>query len=138
MPSFQDMLAEQRTNTETQRVGLKWDSEEDFKMLEMIGQNYSFEDIAKTLQRTPGSIKTRLIVNAMRKMDSDNISMEDATTMFGLGSDDIAEYNTKKEERDKKRRTMQRSPKMTKVVTNNQIYDLLHAISNKMDSLSKI
>ena len=129
------MLRDQRQNPETCRVGLKWDKEDMDKLLDMVKENVTYDEMAKVLQRTSGSIKTRLIVTAIRKMEDDEITMEDAAKMFNLDPVDITDYNTKKDEREARRNSAQKSPKKPKVVTNNQIYELLLKIHTKMQLL---
>ena len=128
------MLREQRQNPETCRVGLKWDQDDIDKLLDMVKDKTTIEEMARVLQRTSGSIKTRLVVLAIKQMEEDNLTMEDAANKFNLDSVDISDYNTKKAEREEKRNN--KSPKKSKVVTNNQIYELLLKIQTKMQLLS--
>lgn len=105
MPSrFQEMLKTQRENAETSRAGLKWDVDEDSRMISMIrDDNSSIEDVAKVLRRTPGSIRTRLIITAVNKMNDDGMSLADAAKHFGIDENDISEYLNRKMLRDSKK-----------------------------------
>jgi len=131
---FQDMLSIQRRNEETSRAGLKWDEEDDIQLTKMVQQNVSIADIAKNLQRTPGSIKTRLIVRAIGKMQKDNVSKYDAAFDVGIEESDITDYLDKKRERES--RYIQNKEKKSRIITNNDIYNILHTINTKLDLLS--
>jgi hypothetical protein len=128
------MLKDQRQTPETSRVGLKWDQDDIDKLLNMVKDKTSIEEMANVLQRTSGSVKTRLVLFALKKMQTDNLTIEDAASMYNIGSEDISDYNTKKAEREEKRNN--KSPKKSKIVTNNQIYELLLKIHTKMQMLS--
>ena len=69
---YQEKLRKQRENPETSRAGLKWEVEEDNALINKIDEDVNIEDIAKQLQRTSGSIKTRLIVKALTLIDEDH------------------------------------------------------------------
>jgi hypothetical protein len=128
------MLKDQRQTPETSRVGLKWDQDDIDKLLNMVKDKTSIEEMANVLQRTSGSVKTRLVLFALKKMQTDDLTIEDAASMYNIGSEDISDYNTKKAEREEKRNN--KSPKKSKIVTNNQIYELLLKIHTKMQMLS--
>ena len=104
MPArFQEMLKEQRQNPSTSRAGLKWEEHEDTTLLEKVSEGLSLEEIAKLLQRTEGSIKTRLITYAIGKIEKNNTSIEDASAIVKISVEDIQEYQQKKKLRDEKR-----------------------------------
>lgn len=132
---IQDMLNVQRQNQETSRAGLKWDSDDDDQLTSMVKQNVPIPEIAKSLLRTPGSIKTRLIVRAIGKMNVENVSKSDAAAMVGIEESDITEYMDKKKERDSRYIGLNNKPRSTRVVTTNDVYDLLQAMNKKLDSL---
>lgn len=102
-PKFQEMLKEQRLNPSTSRAGLKWEDSENKTLLEKVAENCSFEEIAKLLQRTEGSIKTRLITHAIEKIEKNNESIEDVSAIVNVSLEDIQEYQQKKKLRDEKR-----------------------------------
>lgn len=142
MPSrFQQMLQSQRQNPETSRAGLKWDTDEDNQMLTLLSSGQSLADIAKALQRTEGSIKTRLIVYALTKMEKENLSIDQVSEMVHLSVDDITEYQDKKQARDERIRQKQTSRKMSKRPsnisnpTNYDIYELLLSMNRSLDKL---
>ena len=64
----------------------------------------SFTEIAKQLQRTEGSIKTRLIVKALTLVDEDHsITLDDAAARFKITTQDIQVYQANKKKRQHQR-----------------------------------
>lgn len=123
---FQEKLRKQRENPETSRAGLKWEIEEDNALVDKINDNVSFADIAKTLQRTEGSIKTRLIVKALALVDDDHsITLEEAAEKFKITTQDIQVYQA-----NKKKRQYQRT--VIHPVNLQMIYSLLLDINAKL------
>ena len=142
MPSrFQEMLKNQRQNAETSRAGLKWEQDEDERLLKMLSDGVSLADIAKTLQRTDGSIKTRLTVYAINKMEKENMSLAQVSELVGLTEKDITDYQERKALRDERRQNKAKLPRASRVpkkpanVTNSDIYDLLLTINSNLESL---
>lgn len=133
MPSrFQEMLKKQRENTATSRAGLKWEAEEDTQLLNMISENESIPNIACFLQRTEGSIRTRLILYAINKMEKDNLSLEQVAELIKLPTSDITDYQNKKATKIEK---LKNTPKKLKHdnITNADIYNLLLSIKKSLD-----
>jgi len=123
---FQEKLRKQRENPETSRAGLKWEVEEDNALIDKINEDVSFVDIAKLLQRTEGSIKTRLIVKALSLVDEDHtITLEDAAGKFRITTQDIQVYQA-----NKKKRQYQRT--VTHPVNLQMVYSLLLEINSKL------
>lgn len=147
MPSrFQEMLKNQRQNTETSRAGLKWEANEDDQMLSLVSEGKSLTDVARVLQRTEGSIKTRLIIYALNRMENDSLSLQQAAEMVNLQDTDITEYLDKKQAREDRiknkklngttRRPQQRRlPERPANVTNGDIYDLLLSVNRSLETL---
>jgi hypothetical protein len=136
MPSrFQEMLKTQRQNQETSRAGLKWESDEDDKLLTMVSQGISLMDIAKSLQRTEGSIKTRLIVYALSKMEKENLSLEQVAELVKLNCKDITDYQERQAIREERKSKRPKTPKRPTNITNVDLYDFLQSIDRKLDSL---
>lgn len=133
MPSkFQEMLKVQRENQDTARAGLKWEQGELDQLMAMVEDKVSMVEIAKSLQRSEGSIRTRLILNGIAKMESDNISMDQASEYINIPVTDIQEYIDKKALRDERRQKRASLPKVPNNVSNADIYNLLLNISKKM------
>jgi hypothetical protein len=97
---FQEKLRKQRENPETSRAGLKWEQDEDDALIDKINEGISYADIAKQLQRTEGSIKTRLIIRALNLVEEDHsITLEDAATKYKITIQDIQLYQANKRKR---------------------------------------
>jgi transposase len=136
MPSrFQEMLKTQRQNTETSRAGLKWESDEDDKLLKMVSEGVSLTDIAKSLQRTEGSIKTRLTVYAINKMERENLSLEQVAELVNISDKDILDYQERQAIREERKQKRVKSAKRPSNITNTDLYDLLQVIERKLDTL---
>jgi len=124
---YQEKLRKQRENPETSRAGLKWEIEEDNALINKIDDNVSIEEIAKQLQRTVGSIKTRLIVKALMLIDEDHsITLENAADKYKITTQDIQTYQANKKKRQISN-TLRNNP-----VNLNTIYALLLEINNKL------
>ena len=124
---YQEKLRKQRENPETSRAGLKWEIEEDNALINKIDDNVSIEEIAKQLQRTVGSIKTRLIVKALILIDEDHsITLENAADRYKITTQDIQTYQANKKKRQISN-TLRNNP-----VNLNTIYALLIEINNKL------
>jgi len=97
---FQEKLRKQRENPETSRAGLKWEQDEDDALIDKINEGTSYADIAKQLQRTEGSIKTRLIIRALNLVEEDHsITIEDAAAKYKINVQDIQLYQANKRKR---------------------------------------
>ena len=99
---FQENMKKLRENPETNRAGLKWDDDEDIKMIAKLKNGDSIDDIALELKRTPGSIKTRIIMNAVNKIDDEHEEIEDVLKEYKITETDIKEYRDRKQQRDEK------------------------------------
>jgi len=97
---FQEKLRKQRENPETSRAGLKWEQDEDDALVDKINEGTSYADIAKQLQRTEGSIKTRLIIRALNLVEEDHsITIEEAAGKYKITVPDIQLYQANKRKR---------------------------------------
>lgn len=124
---YQEKLRKQRENPETSRAGLKWEAEEDNALIDKINDGNSIDDIAKQLQRTPGSIKTRLIIKALILIDEDaNITLDQAAERYKVTTQDIQAYQANKKKR-QLTNNLRNNP-----VSLNTIYSLLLEINNKL------
>lgn len=152
MPSrFQDMLQTQRLTPETSRAGMKWEQDEEEQLLRMVDQGVERAEIASTLKRSEGSIKTRLVIYAINKMDNQNMTVDDASKSVRISPEDVTEYLERKALRDEKKvkredrpdtglRTRQvRPPRQAgeygNNVSNAEIYKLLYEINSKVQML---
>ena len=125
---YQEKLRKQRENPETSRAGLKWEVEEDNALINKIDEDVNIEDIAKQLQRTSGSIKTRLIVKALTLIDEDHsITLDQAAEKYKITTQDIQAYQANKKKR-QLTNSIRNNP-----VNLNMIYSLLVEINNKLN-----
>ena len=125
---YQEKLRKQRENPETSRAGLKWEVEEDNALINKIDEDVNIEDIAKQLQRTSGSIKTRLIVKALTLIDEDHsITLDQAAEKYKITTQDIQAYQANKKKR-QLTNSLRNNP-----VNLNMIYALLVEINNKLN-----
>lgn len=123
---FQEKLRKQRENPETSRAGLKWESEEDNALVDKLNEGVSTADIAKLLQRTEGSIKTRLIIRALTLVDEDHsITLEEAAGRYKITTQDIQLYQANKKKR-------QYGRVVNHPVNLQMIYSLLLDINSKL------
>jgi regulator of replication initiation timing len=124
---YQEKLRKQRENPETSRAGLKWEVEEDNVLINKIDEDVNIDEIAKQLQRTTGSIKTRLIIKALALIDEDHsITLEQAAEKYKITTQDIQAYQANKKKR-QMTNSMRNNP-----VNLNMIYSLLMEINNKL------
>lgn len=100
MARFQESMRKLRESPETSRAGLKWDEDEDKKVLDKLTNNVSIDDIAKELKRTANSIKTRIVMNALKMIDEEGHESAEVMKKFKLTDNDIKEYKEKKEYRE--------------------------------------
>ena len=134
MPTrFQEMLNVQRENKETARVGLRWDEGEDDKMLSMIRDGKSVEEVATFLQRTPGSIKTRLVLNAVNKIDNESYSQTEAASYACISEEDIVDFLQKKEERLNKKQIYK--SKKNEVTNMGQLVNIVNDLKRRVEIL---
>ena len=124
---YQEKLRKQRENPETSRAGLKWEVEEDNVLMNKIDEDVNIDDIAKQLQRTTGSIKTRLIIKALALIDEDHsTTLEHAAEKYKITTQDIQTYQANKKKR-QITNSLRNNP-----VNLNMIYSLLMEINNKL------
>lgn len=136
MPSkFQEMLKLQRQNAETSRAGLKWESDEDERLMTQVKQGVSLSDIAKNLQRTEGSIKTRLIIYAIKRMEDDGLSIADASREANVSQEDITEYIERRNQRAQKKINRTSYDKKNTNITNADIYKLIYEMNSNLQTL---
>jgi hypothetical protein len=126
---FQEKLRKQRENPATSRAGLRWETDEDTALVDKINDNVPMSDIAKQLQRTEGSIKTRLIVKALSLVDEDHtITLDEAAERYKITTQDIQVYQANKKIRQQYHRTVNHP------VNLQMVYALLLEINGKLQS----
>jgi Ni2+-binding GTPase involved in maturation of urease and hydrogenase len=135
MPSkFQEMLKEQRQNEQTSRVGLKWEDGEDDKMMSMIKSGKTHDEVALQLHRTPGSIKTRLIITAINDMEKEKLPLSEVADRLFLNEQDITDYITRKEQR-QTRVSVRKTRKEN--MPNHQLVEMVNELKRRVEYLEK-
>lgn len=129
---FQETLKKLRSNPDTNRAGLKWDEGEDEKMLKMLKEGKSLEDIAKELKRTTGSINTRIIMNAINEIDNKGSDTDEILKEYKISREDINDYLEKKKQRDERQQSISNMT-INKHINNptiKDLYNLLREVAN--------
>ena len=139
MARFQENMKKLRENPDTSRAGLKWDDSEDENVLNKLKNGMSLDDIAKNLKRTPNSIKTRIIMNAVKLIDEEKKDKKQILSEFKITEEDINEYKEKKKQRDEQQKTFINSM-INKNIYNPTIrdnYQLLKEILNRLNTIEE-
>eukprot|EP00960_Hanusia_phi_P053860 762478-Hanusia_phi.AAC.11 len=134
---FQETLKKLRDNPETSRAGLKWDDGEDDKMIAKVKDGISIDEIAKELKRTPGSIKTRVIMNAINDIDNKGVDADSILKEYKINQEDINDYLDKKKQRDERQQAISNMV-INKSVNNPTIRDtyfLLREVANIVNEI---
>ncbi len=135
MVRFQENMKKLRENPDTSRAGLKWDDSEDENVLSKLKAGMSIDDIAKVLKRTSNSIKTRIVMNAVKQIDEDNVDKTKVMKELNITDADITEYKEKKQQRDDQQKNFINSM-INKNIYNPTIrdnYQLLKEILNRLN-----
>ncbi len=139
MVRFQENMKKLRENPDTSRAGLKWDDSEDENVLNKLKSGMSVDDIAKALKRTANSIKTRIIMNAVKQIDEDKKDKNQVIKELKITEADITEYKDKKQQRDDQQKNFINSM-INKNIYNPTIrdnYQLLKEILNRINNIEE-
>ena len=139
MARFQENMKKLRENPDTSRAGLKWDDSEDENVLNKLKSGMSVDDIAKNLKRTANSIKTRIVMNAVKQIDEDNQDKAKVMKELKVTEEDIKEYKEKKNQRDEQQKNFINSM-INKNLYNPTIrdnYQLLKEILNRVSAIEE-
>jgi|TARA_B100000497_G_C7658940_1_gene396741 repressor of nif and glnA expression len=139
MVRFQENMKKLRENPDTSRAGLKWDDSEDENVLSKLKSGMSIDDIAKVLKRTANSIKTRIVMNAVKQIDEENIDKNKVMKELKITDADITEYKDKKQQRDDQQKNFINSM-INKNIYNPTIrdnYQLLKEILNRLNVIEE-
>ena len=124
MPSrYQEILKTQRLNQDTARAGLAWEIGEEDRVLNMIYEGKSFEYVAKDLQRTEGSIRTRLYSVLCKQIDVGEETEQSVYDKYKVKSEELEEFRMKKKKRDEKFQDRIKN-RGTKKLNKNTSYDI--------------
>jgi repressor of nif and glnA expression len=104
MVRFQENMKKLRENPDTSRAGLKWDEEEDNKVITKIKKGIDINEIAKELKRTVNSIKTRIVMQGIKEIEENKRTKNDVFKELKITDTDIKEYKEKKVQRDEQQK----------------------------------
>tara|TARA_B110000259_G_C14031761_1_gene407046 strand:+ start:1727 stop:2173 length:447 start_codon:yes stop_codon:yes gene_type:complete len=136
MSTFQRKLQKDRTNEETSNAGLKWETTDDTYLLDSSKNGISITDIAKHLKRTEGSIKTRLVINILNNCNENKAELEELCTLHNISSREVANYEQKKEQREKKKVTRPNEKSSGFPSTDLlEVYEGLSQLNKKIDTI---
>ena len=95
------------------------------------------DDIAKALKRTANSIKTRIIMNAVKQIDEENKNKDQVMKELKITEADIKEYTEKKQQRDDQQKNFVNSM-ITKNIYNPTIRDNYQLLKEILSRINKI
>lgn len=137
MVKFQENMKKLRENPDTSRAGLKWDDSEDENVLSKLKSGMTVDDIAKALKRTANSIKTRIIMNAVKQIDEESKNKDQVLKELNITEADIKEYTEKKHQRDEQQKNFVNSM-ITKNIYNPTIRDNYQLLKELLNRINKI
>lgn len=79
------------------RIGVKWDQDEDDKLMDRVKEKMNIGDIAHAHQRTIHAVKVRIMSHAFKIMKEQNISVEEVSEVVSISIDELKEYITLQE-----------------------------------------
>jgi len=90
-----------RESEETSRVGMKWDHDEDERLLSAAKSKMPLDEIARSHCREVGGIATRLYHHAVKMMDDekDENNISKVAEILNLSVEDIQKHIATKEKR---------------------------------------
>lgn len=87
------------TYTKPNQAGKKWSQLERSKLLVMVENGTSLEDIAKNLERSVGAVKSRLMKEAYDLITENGCTAEELFTKYNLPVSDILKYQEREDEK---------------------------------------
>jgi IS30 family transposase len=94
------MMVEKEPSKYPARMGQKWDEDEELKLLTLVQQKKSVDDIAKELNRTSGGIHEHLRKLALEYWFGDKLSIKEISRITGLTYSQIENVIQKKKNTD--------------------------------------
>lgn len=138
MSKFQEKLKLQREVVETARAGLKWSPEEETSILDSLSSGKSIADVALQLQRTEGSIRTRLFTIVCKKIDNGDNTESYYCNEYNVSSDDIASFRQVRKEREERMQNrMQNKKEFTGDVSQKSMVNELRLLKREVDMIKK-
>lgn len=101
MQNLFKMMVEKEPSKYPARMGQKWDEDEELKLLTLVQQKKSVDDIAKELNRTSGGIHEHLRRLASEYWFGDKLSIKEISRITGLTYSQIENAIQKKKNSDK-------------------------------------
>lgn len=137
MSTFQKKLQQDRSNEKTSNAGLKWEPEDDKYLLEQAKSGVDIKEIALSLKRTEGSIKTRIIINILSMIGNERDKLLDMCSEYNVTEEDVNIYEQKKQQREQKRIVRQPYDKKVQFPSNEtaEMLEGLSHLNKKMDTL---
>ena len=139
MSTFQKKLQQDRSNEKTSNAGLRWDPEDDKFLLESAKSGIEISEIANSLKRTEGSIKTRIIINVLNIVGDDKQKLPDVCKNYNITEEDVRTYISKKEQRETRKQAKNTYEKKSNFPSNNDFVEILEGLSlinKKLDTLT--
>lgn len=78
-----------REQPATNRVGLKWSSEEDSELMSQATTRMTLDDIAHAHKRTITAIKLRIMSNALIMMKEKGLSLDEVSKIVNISKEDL-------------------------------------------------
>ena len=82
-----------------ERVGFRWTDEEDTELLKNLNQNLDYETIAAEHHRTVNGVKTRLTEIYFKKIQNQELSMDEASTILKIPKGVLESFKRKYEKK---------------------------------------
>lgn len=92
-----DKYQKKRESAETSRVGMKWDHDEDERLLSAAKEKTPLHEIARSHCREVGGIATRLYHHAVKMMDENGI--DKVSEILNISVEEIQKHIATKEKR---------------------------------------
>lgn len=100
--SFHSRLSALRENPDTARAGMKWTESENTELMERAVQGMNIDDIAKAHMRTVTGVKARIMANALAMMESNDMTLEEASMYVHIPLEELEAYKQREDEKPKK------------------------------------
>ena len=142
MSKFQEKLKIQRQNEETARAGLKWSPEEESSILDSLSSGKTMADVALQLQRTEGSIRTRLFTIVCKKIDNGDALESYYCNEYNISADDIASFRQLRKEREERmqermQKRMQNKSEFSGDVSQRSIVNNIKFLKKEIDMIKR-
>lgn len=114
------------------RMGQKWEEDEELKLLTLVRQKKTVDDIAKEHERTPGGIYSHLRVLAAEYWYGDKLPIEEIARITGLTHSQIEDAIKKRTPLKEKKNTIKPIEKPSEM---KELISLLKEMNSKLSIL---